>query len=282
MEHKAITPSLLRDWNLPEAEGSKYSRGQVVVVGGARRAPGAAMLAGVASLRAGAGRLTLAIADSVATAVAVAVPESGVAPLAETADGHVRGDSLTAAESDLASADAVLVGPGLDDAEQAAALLARVPNLVSDAAIVVLDAFALGVLEGLIDEFRPLAGRLVLTPNAAEAERLLGREAEISLGEVDEIAKRYGAVVSCEGLICDGEGRRWKSGTGTVGLGTSGSGDVLAGIIAGLAARGASPAQAAVWGTHVHGAAGDRLGGSVGYLARELANEIPVVMSALG
>jgi len=82
-------------------------------------------------------------------------------------------------------------------------------------------------------------------------------------------------------VATDGDGRRWKSGTGTVGLGTSGSGDVLAGIIAGLSARGATPAQAAVWGTHVHGAAGDRLGASVGYLARELTNEISAVMAAL-
>lgn len=279
MNVEAITPALLREWPLPEVEGSKYERGQVVVVGGARRSPGAAMLSGVASLRAGAGRLTLAIADSVATAAAVALPESGVVALPETPEGHVRGDSLAAAEADLKAADAVLVGPGRDDADEATELLARLPALVSDKAIVVLDAFALGVLGDVADRLGPLSSRMILTPNASEAQRLLGREDDISIAELGEIAARYGAVVTCDGLICSADGRHWKSGTGTTGLGTSGSGDVLAGVIAGLAARGADPAQATVWGTHLHGVAGDRLGASVGYLARELADEIPRVMA---
>ena len=82
-----VTPALLRDWPLPAVGSSKYGRGQVLVVGGARGTPGAAMLAALASLRAGAGRLTLGVADSVAVAVAVALPESGVLGLPETATG---------------------------------------------------------------------------------------------------------------------------------------------------------------------------------------------------
>ena len=73
MTATVVTPALLREWALPAVGSSKYGRGQVLVVGGARGTPGAAMLAAVASLRAGAGRLTLAVADSVAVAVAVAV-----------------------------------------------------------------------------------------------------------------------------------------------------------------------------------------------------------------
>ena len=86
-----VTPALLRGWALPEVGSSKYGRGQVLVVGGARGTPGAAMLAAVASLRAGAGRLTLAVGESVAVAVAVAIPESGVVGLPETSSGSVRG-----------------------------------------------------------------------------------------------------------------------------------------------------------------------------------------------
>jgi NAD(P)H-hydrate repair Nnr-like enzyme with NAD(P)H-hydrate dehydratase domain len=87
-----ITERLLRDWPLPGLTGSgKKSRGDVWVIGGARGTPGAAMLAGLAALRVGAGRLTLAVAESVAVAVAVAVPESGVNPLPETMSGSVRG-----------------------------------------------------------------------------------------------------------------------------------------------------------------------------------------------
>src|SRR4029079_2054031 len=87
-----ITERLLRNWPLPPLTGhGKKSRGDVWVVGGARGTPGAAMLAGMAALRVGAGRLTLAVAESVATAVAVAIPECGIHPLPETSGGSVRG-----------------------------------------------------------------------------------------------------------------------------------------------------------------------------------------------
>ena len=86
-----VTAARLRGWALPAAGDSKYSRRLVVVIGGAARSPGAAILAGVAALRVGAGRLTLAVGRSVAGAVAVAVPESGVVALGETARLHVSG-----------------------------------------------------------------------------------------------------------------------------------------------------------------------------------------------
>jgi ADP-dependent NAD(P)H-hydrate dehydratase len=268
---EVVTPAGLRDWALPAATGSKYGRGQVVVVGGALRSPGAAMISGLAALRVGAGRLTLAVGASVATQVAVAVPESGVVPLEETAEGHVRGAGIRAAEDDIASADAVLAGPGLDDADEAERLVRLLATLVSDDAVVILDAFALGVLPACRESAAHLAGRLVLTPNSSEAERLLGREAgDDAVADAREIAREYAAVVSM--------------GAGGSGLGTSGSGDVLGGAVAGLCARGADPAQAAVWATHAHAAAGDRLAvqvGPLGYLASELLLELPRVLVEL-
>src|SRR6476660_488032 len=88
-----VTVEMLRDWPLPPLTGGgKDARGDVWVVGGARGTPGAAMLAGLAALRGGAGRLTVAVAESVAVAVAVAVPESGVRSLPETTGGSVRGE----------------------------------------------------------------------------------------------------------------------------------------------------------------------------------------------
>jgi hydroxyethylthiazole kinase-like uncharacterized protein yjeF len=239
------------------------------------------MLAGLATLRVGAGRLTLAVGRSVAAQVAVAVPECGVVPLDETPDGHVSGAAIERAASDLSEADAVVVGPGLDDAEQAAQLLHLLPEVVSDRAVLLLDAFALGVLSRAPELVDVFAGRLILTPNRGEASRLLERDAGDSMEDVRAIADRYSAVVSCFGSVCDGNGGSWRIGTGTGGLATSGSGDVLAGAIAGLSARGASPAQAAVWGTHIHSTAGDRLAVQVaplGYLARELLDELPRVL----
>lgn len=85
-------------------------------------------------------------------------------------------------------------------------------------------------------------------------------------------------------FIADPEGQSFRNDAGGTGLATSGSGDVLAGIIAGLAARGASPAQAACYGVFLHAKAGERLEkkiGPLGFLARELITEVPALMAEL-
>lgn len=309
-----VTPALLRDWRLPAPGGSKYSRGQVLVVGGARQTPGAVMLAGVTSLRVGAGRLTMSAARSVAGAMAVAVPESGVVGLPENESGSVLGKAAEQLRASIERADAVLIGSGLDDPDETGSLLRQVLPLIGERTLVVLDAFALGVLPGLngADGIDALSGRLVLTPNDEEATRLLddghtggrdgghggsdsggGHGGGDSGGDSNDddsqvaldIARKFGAVVSCRGRIAAPDGQQWEISTGYEGLGTSGSGDVLAGAVVGLLARGASPSQAACWATHAHAAAGDRLAakvGALGYLARELVDELPAVLTELG
>jgi hydroxyethylthiazole kinase-like uncharacterized protein yjeF len=277
-----VTVDLLRQWSLPDGGDSKNSRGSVVVIGGAARSPGAAILAGTAALRVGAGRLTLAVAESVAAHVAVALPECGVVPLAETADGHVAGASIAGAAGDVESADAVLIGPGLDDIEQAITLLESLPSETGSP--IVLDAFALGALSQRPELRDRLPARLVLTPNLEEAARLLGRDTRDIGADVAELADRYHAVVTCHGHISSSDGE-WLIGTGASGLGTSGSGDVLAGAIAGFCARGVEMGRAAVWGSHVHAVAGDRLAvrvGTLGYLAGELLAELPRVIVEVG
>ncbi|TLM84671.1 NAD(P)H-hydrate dehydratase [Pseudarthrobacter sp. NamE5] len=297
-EATLVTPSLLRDWPLPAAGEDKYSRGSVLVIGGARGTPGAALLAGTAALRAGAGKLTLAVAESVAVQVGVALPECGAMALPETADGSVSGEGLDRISKYLDRADAVLVGPGLDDPGLAEELLRALlereqpsggPNGEGRAAVV-LDAYALGGLVKLEDQLDPWRGRLILTPNPKETAVLLGRDVEDLEADVAAVAERFDAVVSCQGLVARPPGNDteepelWKITTGYGGLGTSGSGDVLAGAIAGLRARGTSDVQAACWGSHLHAAAADRLAsrlGPLGFLARELADELPALMLEL-
>jgi len=283
-----LTPTLLRGWPLPGGGSGKADRGSVLVIGGARKTPGAALLAGVAALRSGAGRLTLAVAESTAVHVAVALPESGVLGLPESARGSVKGSSASLLVDEFAAADAVLIGPGLDDKDEALALLrgllvpARTPP--SGGPAVVLDAFALGCLPELGADLAPWAGRLILTPNPTEAAILLQREIGDLGRDVRTIASRFQAVVSCQGLIAEPDGECWEVNTGHSGLGTSGSGDVLAGAITGLRARGTTGPQAACWGSHLHATAGDRLAsrlGGLGYLARELCDELPPLMVEL-
>ena len=175
--------------------------------------------------------------------------------------------------SELEAADAVLVGPGFDDADATRATLLTIAQ--SDIRCLILDAFALGVLPDVDRHLLP--ADLILNPNEEEAAILLGREpAGERADDLLEIARRFDAVVNCYGVVADPQGDTWRVPEGGPGLGTSGSGDVLAGAITGFAARGMSPSRAAVWGSWTHARAGDRLTERVGigFLARDLPAEL--------
>ena len=144
---------------------------------------------------------------------------------------------------------------------------------------------------GLRDDERllaPLAGRVVLTPHAGEIAALLGidkREVESSASAIARhAATRFGATVLLKGAqswIAQPDGALFRFNGALVGLGTSGSGDTLAGIVAGLAASGAAPCTSALWGAWAHGASGALLAkrvGKVGFLARELLAEVPALL----
>lgn len=282
-----ITDEVLRRWPLPSVADSegKEDRGRVMVVGGSRQVPGGALLAALAALRAGAGKLHIATAATAQTAMALAVPEAKVSPVVEDAAGNlVRMDRALAKE--LGSADAVLVGPGLEACSGSARLVGQVGR--SCRCPLVLDA---GALDGFLSRDRGASDRII-TPHFGEMARLV----DLPLAEVEsgaeqiarEVARKTGAVVvlkSPRTFVVLPDGECWVHEDGSVGLGTSGSGDVLAGLIAGLLARGASTAQAAVWGVRLHGKAGEQLSarhGPVGFLAREIAPEVPRLMAALG
>ncbi|MWV48388.1 NAD(P)H-hydrate dehydratase [Rathayibacter sp. VKM Ac-2803] len=273
---------LERDWPLPAAEGSKHARGDVVIIGGARKTPGAAILAGIAALRVGAGRITLCVAESVASATAVALPECGVIPLEESRSGSITGRGLDALSGELGSADVVLVGPGLDDPKATASTLRALVPLLRDVPAVHLDAFPLGILPGQRRVARALAGRLLLTPNSEEGARLLGGDVDDLEQAALAIARRYDAVVSLSNVIADPGGTVLRVIGEHSGLATAGSGDVLAGATAGLRARGAAGVAAAAWGTHLHTEADTRLAarlGPAGYLAREIPGEFPALLA---
>ena len=268
-----VTPELLREWGLPEPGDSKKSRGRVMVVGGSRRSPGAVLLAGEAALRVGAGRLGLVVSASVEGQLGVMMPEAAVLPLPEKATDPIE-DGL---RDELSSADAVLVGPGFDDADETRETLLAVVD--AGISCLVLDAYALGILPDI--ERSRLPAALILNPNVEEAEILLEREAgEDRAADVLEIARRFDAVVNCYGVVATPEGESWNVPGGGPGLGTSGSGDVLAGAIAGFAARGLPPARAAVWGSWAHARAGDRLTqrAGLGFLAREIPAEVALAV----
>jgi ADP-dependent NAD(P)H-hydrate dehydratase len=272
-EERVITPGLLREWPLPDPEGDKKSRGTVLVIGGSPFTPGAVLLAGVAALRAGAGRLQLAVDQSTAAALSIAVPEAKVVGLPE------RGAKPPDALLELArEADVLAIGPGLDDVDATASLMRHVLDAAAKDAAVVLDAYALGALSQHDDLIADRSQRTVLTPNITEAGYLLGRDPGDDLAAAARsLSERHQAVVSLYGHIAAPDGRAWREESGDARLGTSGSGDVRAGIVAGLLGRGAEPAQAACWGAFAHAVSGQRLApryGRTGFLARELIDEV--------
>jgi ADP-dependent NAD(P)H-hydrate dehydratase len=278
-DEQVITPTLLRNWRLPDPQGDKESRGTVLVVGGSRFNPGAVLLAGVAALRAGAGRLQLAVADETAVALSIAVPEAKVVGLPSG-----RQDDLPEEVRELASsADVIAIGPGLDDIGQTTEVMRAVLEVAGRDTAVVLDAYALGALSK--DRSLLRQGRAVLTPNVVEAGHLLGRDPGADLGRAArELAERYQAVVSLYGHIATPDGGAWREESGDSGLGTSGSGDVRAGIVAGLLGRGCEPAQAACWGAFAHAVSGQRLAprfGRTGFLARELVDEVAYTIATV-
>jgi ADP-dependent NAD(P)H-hydrate dehydratase len=284
-----VTTGLLRPWPLPEPGQDKESRGRVLVLGGTASTPGAVLLAGEAALRAGGGKLQIATAEPVAAALAVAVPEALVAPLPTDGDGNIDPSAVEQVLSLSDGCDALLVGPGFSDVDASVHLLEHLlPQLTCP---VVVDALGSAYVTAHRDGLGHLDGRAVLTLNPDELAKTLG----VSPDQVEDdpaaaarrLAREAGVVVLCGGqgkTVASPDGRLWRSHSGNPGLGVSGSGDVQAGIVAGLLSRGAGPEQAAVWGGHLHGSAGDRLAqevGTLGFLAREIAGCVPRLLDEL-
>ena len=274
---------------LPPLTGdtSKNARGRVLAVGGAADVPGALRLTGEAVLRVGAGKVRLATVASAALALGVAFPEAAVLALPER-DGQI-GDAAAALAGCCAHADAVVLGPGMGDHDAAERLVRALAAIEAPDATLVLDAAAVACAGSLAEVLAPWRGRLVLTPHGGEMAALCGCDTDAIKadphGLATGVAQRYGAVVvlkDAETVIAAPGGTLLHWAGGGPGLGTGGSGDVLAGAIGGLLARGLPPLVAAGWGVWLHGMAGRRLAaeiGTVGFLARELLPLLPRLLT---
>lgn len=277
----------LADFPLPPVEdGDKHSHGRLLIVAGSRTLAGAALLCAHAAMRTGAGKLKIATVESIAAHVGVAIPESRTIGMAEADDGGFAEPAVDQIAELASDVDAVVAGPGLFESPTCEAMAAAL--LRSDAALA-LDAGILRSLPPLAAVSKRAKQPPVLLPHASEMAALLGCEEQKV--EADPIAcgrtcaKRYNAVTLVKGStshIVHPDGRVWIYCGGAPGLGVSGSGDTLAGIVGGLLARGAGPLEALLWAVLLHGEAGEMLSariGPVGFLARELAGEIPALLA---
>lgn len=290
-ESGILDSAWLRDHPLPPIarETDKNARGRVMAIGGSRVVPGGLLLTAEAALRAGAGKVQLATVRSIAVATGIAMPEAAVFALDETEDGEVA--VLDLEERALTSCDTLVIGPGMRSGEAAGRVIDRVLLSTDEQMPVVIDAAALMSLSSRTAVLARRAGICVLTPHAGEMAALL--ESPAAQIEADPpraallAARRYHAFVALKGpttVIASPQGEIHSYGGGGSGLATSGSGDVLAGIVAGLLARGAPGLHAAMWGIWLHGEAGRRAAeqiGPVGFLARELLAIIPSLAHSL-
>jgi ADP-dependent NAD(P)H-hydrate dehydratase len=290
-----MTRPLDREWlgehPLPGAAAGtdKNSRGRVLAIGGSATVPGAIGLTAEAALRAGAGKVRIATVAEAAIPLGVRVPEAGMVAL-PSSDGEI--DVPAAADmlqNNVAHIDCMVLGPGISDRDRATALGdLLLPNPREDLAVV-LDAASVACASAHADLIRAHGGRIVMTPHHGEMAACI----DCKMDRVDadpeavarDAAEHFGAVIvlkSSHTLVAAPGMEPLLFPGGGVGLATGGSGDVLAGIIAGLLSRGAEPQVAAAWGVWLHGQAGAVLAskiGRVGFLARELLPEVPRLMT---
>ena len=273
----ANAPPLWRDcFPVPGLEGHKYSRGHAVVVSGGASHTGAARLAAMAALRAGAGLVTIA---SPRTALGVNAA-ANLAVMVRPVDG--------AAELEMLLSDqrfnAVAIGPG---AGVGAATREMVMAALRGERAVVIDADGLTSFaqpDGTDDLFAALAanGKAILTPHAGEFHRLFGSSLPsgdgAKTGLARAAARRSGAVVVFKGadtVIAAPDGRAAINANAPPWLATAGTGDVLAGLAAGLLAQGMPPFEAACAAVWVHGEAATAAG--PGMISEDLAPRVPEV-----
>jgi NAD(P)H-hydrate epimerase len=295
------------------ANSHKGSFGKVLVVAGSAQYPGAASLATAGAARVGAGLVTLATGRSALLGPA-RLPEVTLQFLPE-ADWNALGEAAAnEALKHLENYQALLVGPGLGREEQTRTFLETLLGIDSprhrghigfrigasadkpaekqhpELPPTVIDADGLTLLSQIESWWERLPrGRCVLTPHPGEMKRLLGvEELESDLVRVAErAADTWGQVVVLKGattIVAEPEGHSAAHDGGNPALATAGTGDVLAGAIAGLLAQGLAPFDAAVLGVYLHSAAGrlvrDEIG-DMGAIASDLLPRLPLAIRAL-
>jgi len=262
--------------------------GHVLVVGGAAGFAGAPALAAMAALRSGAGLVSALVPRSIAGIVAGFAPEVMVHPGLETSSGSLSAEALAGRKHPLGDFTAIVAGPGLTRHPDSLAVVEYI--LRETRCVLVLDADALNALAGRIDRAlqacRP--ERVILTPHPGEMARLLGcTAANVQAGRraaALQCTERTGAVTVLKGAgtLIAASGRPLEINlTGNPGLATAATGDVLAGLIGGLAAQGLKPEDAGRAGVLVHGCAGDEaawLGSQAGMTAGDVLGRIPHVL----
>lgn len=258
-----LEDSMVRDW-LPKRSpwAHKGDCGRVLVIAGSVGMTGAATLTSMAALRAGAGLVYLAAPQSLNGILEATATEIITLPMLETISRSLSEDAFPALMEQVARCDVVALGPGMSQHPETVSLICRLVREIDRP--LVLDADG---INAIASDFSALFDRrppTVLTPHPGEAGRLLGQSAHDVQGNRPAAAWALAAgahavtiLKGARSLIAEPDGHLWVNPTGGPGLASAGTGDVLTGVVAGLFAQGAAPAQAACAGAYLHGLAGD-------------------------
>ena len=255
----------------------KGNFGRVLLLCGSRGFTGAAYLAAMGALRAGAGLVYLGVPECIYQIEAIKLNEAIVFPLPDR-EGMLCPEAIPLLAERLPQMDALVLGCGLGQSDGTEAVVRWV--LEQARCPVVLDADGINLLSRHRDVLRGRAGATILTPHQGEFLRLGFSIGEDRMASARQAARELGCVMVLKGhgtCVTDGQ-REYINPTGNPGMAVGGSGDVLAGIIGGLLGQGLPPLEAAACGCWLHGAAGDKCArelGQYGMLPTDMLNALP-------
>ena len=255
----------------------KGNFGRVLLLCGSRGFTGAAYLAAMGALRAGAGLVYLGVPEGIYQIEAIKLNEAIVFPLPDR-EGMLCPEAIPLLAERLPQMDALVLGCGLGQSDGTVAVVRWV--LEQARCPVVLDADGINLLSRHRDVLRGRAGATILTPHQGEFLRLGFSIGEDRMASARQAARELGCVMVLKGhgtCVTDGQ-REYINPTGNPGMAVGGSGDVLAGIIGSLLGQGLPPLEAAACGCWLHGAAGDKCArelGQYGMLPTDMLNALP-------
>lgn len=273
------------------SDAHKGSFGRTMVVAGSLNYIGAAYLAGSAATRVGSGLVTIALPASIQTAVAGKAIEPTYLPLAESSPGIALPSAASNALCALDNYNSLLIGCGMGQSPHMQGFIEGVLYSETRLPPTVVDADGLNTLAHTPHWWERFSHAAILTPHPGEMARLTGMSTgQVQADRIDiatEFAARWNKIVVLKGantVVAYPDGRAMLSPFANPGLATAGTGDVLAGSIAGLLSQGVPSENAAALGVYLHGMAGenvrDRLG-DTGMVASDLLPELPMAIRTL-
>ncbi len=277
-----------------KAQSHKGTYGNVFILGGSSGMSGALIMAARGSLRSGAGLVRIGLPESLRNITDAMCAETITIGLKETNVGTLSSAALSQITEHYQKSEAFAVGPGMSTNKETVELIKSFVTKVKrtkNGAPLVIDADALNALSDNMEILKNSKIPIIITPHPGEAARITKKKtseiqkkrAEIAKG----LSKRLGVITVLKGaytVIASQKGEAFINVTGNPGMATAGMGDVLTGVISGLAAQGLPPINAAIAGVYLHGLAGDigaKLKGELGLIASDVIEALPYAIKSV-